>query len=369
MDSEYTYIGYVEDIMKPDYLETIISELRESQYPIFIWGAGSMSEEVNRFLEEAGICVTGRFVNTSKAQSHIVCETKNVYTLEELQEKYEKINVVMGHGHYEKKDVLKDVALVNEVYVIPNPYSQYAGPDAHYVKEHREKIASAMEKLNDEKSKRILERYINFSVTNDINYLLDSEAYIGGMYDFEEMSFSLDEVFVDVGAWEGDSIEGFLKKTEGSYKHIYAFEPDVQSFAKLEENMHGKCNMELYPYGVGKEAGSFCLEGESTQSAFVVPLENTKEKTIIEVKTLDDFFDGQDISVLKIFVPFLFLDILQGGKACIVKNRPKLIINVTADNAFRVFDTILWLAELEVNYKLALRFDFPMPTRLFLYAY
>lgn len=51
--------------MKLDYLEiNVFEELKHSQYPIFIWGAGSMSVEVEKRLMERGISIVGKFINT-----------------------------------------------------------------------------------------------------------------------------------------------------------------------------------------------------------------------------------------------------------------------------------------------------------------
>jgi len=73
--------------------------------------------------------------------------------------------------------------------------------------------------------------------------------------------------------------------------------------------------------------------------------------------------------LVKIFVPFMFLDILKGGKDTVKQNRPRLIIYVACDDKFLLYDTVRWIASLDMDYRLALRFDFPMPTRLILYAY
>ena len=65
----------------------------------------------------------------------------------------------------------------------------------------------------------------------------------------------------------------------------------------------------------------------------------------------------------------MFLNILKGGRKIIKQNRPRLIINVAADDKFSLYETVKWIVNLGLGYKLSLRFDFPMPTRMHLYAY
>lgn len=350
------------------FLQTLYEELRHSQFPVFIWGAGSMSIEVEKRLKENGIVPAGRFVNTPIEQSHIITDGIKIFSLSELKEIYSQINIVLGHGHYEKATIFETDSFINKAYIIPNPYTQYKGPDLQYINDNPDKIDYIKKNLADNHSRYVLDKYIAFSTTNDIQHLLDSNICIEGMYDLPELNISPSESFVDVGAWEGDSIEAFLKKTDNRYEHIYAVEPDPWIFEKLLYKFNEKQNISMFQCGLGKQEGEFYLSAEKSQSTFLSQtVTNINQK--VNVTTIDQLFACKSISLIKIFVPFMFLDILKGGLNCIRQNNPRLIINVTADDKFLLFDTVQWLINLNKNYRLSLRFDFPMPTRMFLYAY
>lgn len=362
--------------------------LRHSQFPVFIWGAGSMSIEVEKRLYENGISPVGRFINTQMKQSHLVHSTDPIYSFNELKNSYSQINVVMGHGHYEKATELQSDPFVNMVYIIPNPYTQYKGPDQQYIHDNADKIASAKKLLIDDHSRLVLEKYLAFSSTNEIQHLLDSDICIGGIFNLNDLNLSSTETFADIGAWEGDTIDAFLRKTNGCYEHIYAVEPDPCTFKKLSSKFEEDPNISLFQCGLGKQEGEFYLSTVNSQSTSLSEAKTSTSQKV-GVTTIDQLFEKNyfrkggyfdnnisekhykyyKIDLIKIFVPFMFLDILKGGANLIKQNRPRLIINVTADDKFSLFDTIQWIADLNVNYKLALRFDFPMPTRLFLYAY
>jgi FkbM family methyltransferase len=47
------------------------------------------------------------------------------------------------------------------------------------------------------------------------------------------INLSPDEVFVDCGAFDGDTIRDFLKNSDGRFRRIYAFEADKRNFTKL----------------------------------------------------------------------------------------------------------------------------------------
>lgn len=350
--------------------ENVIDKLRRSKYPIFIWGAGSMSLEIERCMIENDISICGKFVNQDISKVHIVDTDKKVYTIAELEARYDKINVIIGHGHYEKRNDLKAYSFIEDIYIIPNPYSQYCGPNEDYVRNNADKIQIAKKCLSDEISMNALESYIEFGLSGDIECLLKSRICNGNMFHFDELCIKDDECFVDVGAWEGDTITEYLKKTNNAYKAIYAFEPEPSSFEILAKQHADKQGVYLYQCGLGLQSGFFYMENKNTQSSHIVSNSGSDNGLIkIEVKTLDEIFVTEQINILKVFVPFMFLDILKGGESTIKRNRPRLIVNVAADNKSDVFDTIIWINSLGLDYKIALRYDFPMPTRLCLYAY
>jgi len=77
-----------------------------------------------------------------------------------------------------------------------------------------------------------------------------------------------DEVFVDCGAFDGDSIRSFLRRGR-SFSHLYALEPDARSrallaksIATLSEDLRGKIT--VWPYAAGDFDGqaSFAATGD-----------------------------------------------------------------------------------------------------------
>jgi len=352
-----------------DHLERTYAELQHSQYPIFIWGAGSMSEEVKARLEERGISPSGRFITAKPESAHIVSPDEPVFSLEEIAEKYTRINVVAGHGHYEKIADLKPYPFINKVYVIPNPYLQYKGPDLEYVYKNQDKLNYVVEHLTDSESQQALERYIAVSITNDVDYLLNADICTDGMFGLKELHITDSESFADAGAWEGDTINQFLKFTHNKYKKIFAFEPSPHIFETLQSKYGNTENISLYQCGLGESSGELCINRGDTQSAFLTSASAVPASEKIAIHTLDDLLADENVSLLKIGVPFMYLDILKGGASLIRRCRPRIITGATWDNSFLLYDTVKWITDLNLSYKLALRFDFPMPTRLLLYAY
>lgn len=346
--------------------ENVIEKLKDDSLPIFIWGNGRMSIEVEQRLRENGIDIEGKFVNLED------CSDSQAICLKELGKKYNKFNVVVGQGHFERVSDISDSPCIYRIYIIANPYQQYQGPGRKWLDQNKEKIEETSSKL-DVISRECLWAYYRIQIDNNINHLLNKPFLIPDMFGLSELSISNNEIYADVGAYTGDSIDIFMQNTKGKYQHIYAFEPDSQSFGILKRNTEALENIDYFQMGLGKESKKMSLALENTKSAYLVDSDIQKDSDHflqqIDVKTLDEVMQDAKVSLIKISVPFLFLDILQGAKQCIKSNRPKLVINVGAGDGTKIIDTIEWIEALELGYRVLLRNDFPAPTRIFIYAY
>ena len=66
----------------------------------------------------------------------------------------------------------------------------------------------------------------------------EPENIIENQYFLENIiKLSGHENFVDIGAFDGDTIEQFLKVTNNSFNHIYGFEMDAKTYNRLQEKV------------------------------------------------------------------------------------------------------------------------------------
>ena len=177
------------------------------------------------------------------------------------------------------------------------------------------------------------------------------------------MHFSESETFLDLGAYIGDTIDGFVKKVHGEYKNIYAFEPDSGNMAVLKQFIAGMDNVTAYPYGAGEkdEILHFRSEGNWTSE-----IDDSGEDTIV-VRSVDSFLQGNSVSFIKADIEGAEFGMLRGAKETICKYKPKLAIAVyhRKDDIFRI---PLLLKEYRSDYKFYLRHYTEMPIDTVLYA-
>lgn len=132
------------------------------------------------------------------------------------------------------------------------------------------------------------------------------------------------EVFIDGGAHLGGSIEKFIKKANGEFKHIYAFEPDEENYKILKE----KFNYDKITFS--NEA----LYSQKTKIKFRKGLGYASKIDLLGNKTIStinlDSLENINPSIIKIHIEGDELKALHGAKKTIEKSKP--IIMVMADH-------------------------------------
>ncbi len=213
-------------------------------------------------------------------------------------------------------------------------YNVYQCDEQHWITNYNQRIErfhkdlSLDEKLlcsfyTDAKSKEIVQSRLNFYNTGDLSYLENAPISKNEYFDSEYYSIGNNEIYVDVGSFNGDSVLGFARYTKNCFKKIYCFEPDPDNFAKLKKNVSQLENVELCPFAVGSENGEILFSGGVGEASGI----NEHGNIRVLVKKLDDLIT-EPVTFIKMDIEGFELAALKGATALIKKNRPKLAICV-----------------------------------------
>ena len=132
-----------------------------------------------------------------------------------------------------------------------------------------------------------------------------------------------DEVFVDVGAYTGDSVKNFILAYGISYKRIYCYEILDEVFEKMEKNLKNLPNLELRKRAVGAEPGFLYIDQGMHNSTS--QLTNTGESAVEVVRIDDDIKEA--VTFIKMDIEGAEMDALRGCKRQISENHPHLAIS------------------------------------------
>jgi FkbM family methyltransferase len=137
------------------------------------------------------------------------------------------------------------------------------------------------------------------------------------------------EVFVDCGAYDGDTIDAFLEVTGGDFGGIVAFEPDPNAVARLRTLVQAlpsgaRDRIRVDQKAVGAAAGLLRFDGGGTPGSRI---SDTGDLTV-DCVTLDDALEGAAPTFIKMDIEGAEEDALLGGAKTIQTHRPVLAICV-----------------------------------------
>jgi hypothetical protein len=165
-----------------------------------------------------------------KADGLIVVSSR----LAEIGEYLDSLGLSYYYGRMMDDVVMKDNGK------LPIEYSRRASQDKKVIEDNRQKIEQVQKLLSDSLSVRCHDSLLAArSSDNKIErFDLVSSVCTGHQYfpeDIPGFSIFKDGIFIDGGAYDGDTITQYINACGGEYARIYAFEPDLCNFKKLKQ--------------------------------------------------------------------------------------------------------------------------------------
>lgn len=137
------------------------------------------------------------------------------------------------------------------------------------------------------------------------------------------LRYGTDEVYVDGGAFDGDTIRAFIERVGGHYSRIIAFEPDPVTFTRLKANFTGEPWVQPINAGLHKEKGVLRFNDAGTRGSILV----ASGGITVPVIGLDEVLNGDRVSYIKMNIEGAEIDALHGGAGSIRRWTPKLAIS------------------------------------------
>jgi FkbM family methyltransferase len=137
------------------------------------------------------------------------------------------------------------------------------------------------------------------------------------------LAYGDDEVYIDGGAFDGDSIRLFSARVDGRYERIYAFEPDPKTFAALKQNFASEPRIEPINAGLYHYAGTLRFRDDASRGALFAADGGIE----IKVTTIDEVVGEGRVTFIKMNIEGAEIDALNGAQRTIQRWRPKLAIS------------------------------------------
>lgn len=300
-----------------------IEKMKNSSLPLVMYGAGINAALCSNFLKSQSIYVDEVCVTEKKPGVELIFEGRSVITLEEVGKKFDRFNCLIAFADVViARNNLSKMAGVYEIFVIDNP-GIVEDIDYLYVKNHKDAFENTYSFFADMLSKNAFVDYLNTRISGI--------PTVGG--DVLELQYFCDiiplhhnEVLVDCGAYDGDTIFSFIEKTGGHYDRIYAFEPDVNNYKKLKQNIEDRNiqRVEIIPEGVWERKTILNFSSPLSTASHIVQDGDCH----IEVDSIDNVVGDGRVTIVKLDIEGAELSALKGAQVVMDRERPKLALSV-----------------------------------------
>jgi FkbM family methyltransferase len=210
------------------------------------------------------------------------------------------------------------------------------------IADHKQEIERVKSLLSDSRSLEIYETLLKArsSLSSRERFSVAQSVYESDQYFSKTIKVwnpSEDEVIIDGGAYNGDSAQAFIRWTNGKFKHIYCFEPTLESFNELQTALDKYSNTTCQRKGLSDDnktlsfityaANPLASHISYAGNAYNTPRipESQRQIETIDVCAIDKTIDD-NITFIKMDIEGSELDALKGGAKTIKRYKPKLAI-------------------------------------------
>ncbi len=230
-----------------------------------------------------------------------------------------------------------------------------------YFIENRSDFEQTYQWLSDDLSKETMVCYLDGHINVRTFPMAPVRDKSPQYYASDIIRLSDDEVYVDCGGWDGDTVNRFLRHSGQKYKKIYVFEPDTTMIPKLKSNIDSSVDYILIEKGAYNTNGSASFD--NTGCGMIT---DDDDQNTIKVARIDDVIDDE-ITFIKMDIEGAEIPALEGGKKLLEKSLPKMAIC-----AYHKRDDLItipkFIKSLSRDYRLYLRAYHDYVSEVVLYA-
>ena len=196
---------------------------------------------------------------------------------------------------------------------------------AEVLKNHVDDFDNLFDKLGDYRSKKVLYGILNYWYNSDFNALGSArEENYSQYFDLDLIKPVAEEVYVDVGAYTGDTILNYIN-TYGLYKKIYAYEITESSIKIMQNTLKDFANIDIRKLALKDINGDMHVTTNSISASANTVTDEGEEK--VKCVTLDDDLK-EKITLIKMDIEGSEEKALIGATNHIKNDTPKLLISV-----------------------------------------
>jgi len=235
--------------------------------------------------------------------------------------------------------------------------------DSYFVKLMKDKYKQVYFDLLDESlSEEVFIAVLKSMISGSLSYcgsVMEDNAFFA----IPKFKNTGNEIFVDAGAYVGDTIERFIWNNIGIFRKIYAFEPGERQFRAMQIRISrlvdewaidsGKIICIKGGLGEKNSTLPYTYDSASPQGSNFIANNIPKAQEAC-IYSLDSFMGQEPITMIKADIEGFELEMLKGAQILIKRCRPKLAISLY-HRPQDLYEIPLYINSLVPEYKMAIR--------------
>lgn len=324
---------------------------------VYIFGVGKLGQRIFDFLSSTEIKVKGFIDNNTEKQKTIF---NNLPVSSTIGINVNSIIYIASATHYNSiyKQLLDlgytkllshsqaNILFLSE----PNfPVEMYQENLTEDLFSNKDKYFQVFDLLEDEESKRVFNGIINYRLTLNQTYINSIHTHIEKEYfDSSVIQLKEDEVYFDVGGFDGDSAEHFIIHVNKKYKSVHIFEPDLALINKAKERLKTFKDVVYNQLGIYDKKTVLHFDVTGGLDGII----SNQGAIEIETTTIDEY--QCEPTYIKFDVEGVEIEAINGAINTIKNNKPKLTI-ASYHYPKHIWEIPLLVKKINPTYKLKLR--------------
>lgn len=325
---------------------------------LYIFGVGKLGQRIFDFLSSRGIQIHG-FIDNNLEKQKIKFNKLPVFSSADIAN--DSIIYIASATYFNSiyKQLLAlgfaklfshpqaGILFKNEINFPIEMYQENLTEDLFT---NRDKYLQVFDLLEDEDSKFVFDGLIKFKLTLNQTHIDAIFTNIEKEYfDSSLLQLSEDEVYFDVGGFDGDSAQNFINFVNKKYKSVHIFEPDLALINKAKERLKEFKNVVFNPLGIYDKQTTLYFDVTGGLDGIISDHGSLK----IETTTIDDYKTATP-TYIKFDVEGMEIEAINGAVETIKNIKPKLAI-ASYHYPKHIWQIPLLIKQLNPSYKIKLR--------------
>ena len=313
---------------EPNQLVLHMEELRRhGEVSVVLYGAGYCGHEAMKLMREYGIsimavCDDGRVGQEIDGME--ITDIKEIIPVDNMK-------IFITSGFYDvMKNTLRNLGLIQYYQELDFGRFEQEKETYDFFRKNREKLENAYSLMGDAASKELFMRLVQYRISRNPDYLKGMWEHTPQYYpdepDLREAYAKEFEghIFMDLGAYDGDSIQGFLRYTGGRFSGIYAVEASEKNFSMLQKNSRDLHPVEMYKIGISDSHGMVPFAISEAKNSYA----SVDGDTLLEVDSVDHLLAGRPVTFIKMDIEGAEYEAIRGARDTIRKWCPVMAVSV-----------------------------------------